>query len=114
MNTANGFGSSPAFQRADGTPLIDVGNTRLKWRWLDGTAPCTTAGVDGTLRRAKTRANGFAHLKTGSLRDVTGVAGYVHSASGRRWVLVAIANHPNAGAMRPVIDQLVEWTAREP
>jgi len=29
-------------------------------------------------------------------------------------VLVAIANHPNAGAMRPVIDQLVEWTAREP
>jgi hypothetical protein len=27
---------------------------------------------------------------------------------------VAIANHANAGAMRGVIDTLVEWTAREP
>lgn len=35
------------------TLLIDVGNTRLKWRWLDGTAPCNTAGVDGTLPLAE-------------------------------------------------------------
>jgi D-alanyl-D-alanine carboxypeptidase/D-alanyl-D-alanine-endopeptidase (penicillin-binding protein 4) len=55
-----------------------------------------------------------AHLKTGSLRDVTGVAGYVHAPSGRRYTVVAIANHANAGAMRGVIDTLVEWTAREP
>jgi D-alanyl-D-alanine carboxypeptidase/D-alanyl-D-alanine-endopeptidase (penicillin-binding protein 4) len=41
------------------------------------------------------------------------VAGYVHAASGRRYVLVAIANHPNAGGMRAAIDALVEWTARD-
>jgi D-alanyl-D-alanine carboxypeptidase/D-alanyl-D-alanine-endopeptidase (penicillin-binding protein 4) len=41
------------------------------------------------------------------------VAGYVLGASGRRYVLVAIANHPNAGAARPAIDALVEWTARD-
>jgi D-alanyl-D-alanine carboxypeptidase/D-alanyl-D-alanine-endopeptidase (penicillin-binding protein 4) len=68
-------------------------------------------GVDGTLRRR--RGAGSAHLKTGTLRDVTGVAGYVHAASGRRYVLVAIANHPNAGGMRAAIDALVEWTARD-
>ena len=70
------------------------------------------AGVDGTLRRSQSRA-GAAHLKTGSLRDVMAVAGYVHAASGRRYVLVALVNHPQAGAARPVLDALVDWTARD-
>ena len=77
-------------------------------------ASLPVVGLDGTARRTAARVTGQAHLKTGSLRDVTGVAGYVHAPSGRRYVLVAIANHPNAGAMRAVIDALVEWTAREP
>ena len=37
----------------------------------------------------------------------------VHGASGRRNVLVAVVNHPNAGAARPVLDSLIDWTARE-
>ena len=55
------------------------------------------AGIDGTLRRSK-GVPGRAHLKTGSLRDVVGVAGYVLADSGRRYVVVAIVNHPNANA----------------
>jgi D-alanyl-D-alanine carboxypeptidase/D-alanyl-D-alanine-endopeptidase (penicillin-binding protein 4) len=70
------------------------------------------AGVDGTLRRSR-GAVGRAHLKTGSLRDVVGVAGYVLSDSGRRYVLVAIVNHAQAGAARPVLDALVQWTLRD-
>ena len=70
------------------------------------------AGVDGTLRRAKSAA-GRAHLKTGSLRDVAGVAGYVLSDSGRRYLLVAIVNHPQALAARPALDALVQWTLRD-
>jgi serine-type D-Ala-D-Ala carboxypeptidase/endopeptidase (penicillin-binding protein 4) len=70
------------------------------------------AGVDGTLRRAR-GAPGLAHLKTGSLRDVAGVAGYVEGASGKRYVLVAIANHANANAARPAIEALVQWTAHD-
>ena len=69
-------------------------------------------GTDGTLRRSRAR-QGLAHLKTGSLRDVAGVAGYVHAASGKRYVLVAIANHAQAGGMRQAIDALVDWTARD-
>ena len=72
------------------------------------------SGVDGTLRRSPAMGAaavlGRAHLKTGSLRDVVGVAGYVLAASGRRYVLVAIVNHPNAAAARPVLDALVQWT----
>ncbi len=70
-------------------------------------------GVDGTLRRARTQSGVVAHLKTGSLRDVAGVAGYVLGASGRRYVLVAIANHPNANGVRPAIEALIDWTARD-
>ena len=68
------------------------------------------AGVDGTLKRSKSQAPGRAHLKTGSLRDVTAVAGYVHGASGHRYVLVAMVNHPNASAARPAFDALLDWT----
>ncbi len=69
------------------------------------------AGVDGTLRRSQSRS--AAHLKTGSLRDVMAVAGYVHAQSGRRYVLVAIVNHPNANAARPVLDALTDWAAKD-
>ena len=70
------------------------------------------AGVDGTLRRSAA-AQGSAHLKTGSLRDVMALAGYVHAVSGRRYVLVAMVNHANAVAARPVLDSLIDWTARD-
>jgi D-alanyl-D-alanine carboxypeptidase/D-alanyl-D-alanine-endopeptidase (penicillin-binding protein 4) len=42
-----------------------------------------------------------------------GLAGYVLSDSGRRYVLVAIINHPQAGAARPALDALVQWTLRD-
>jgi D-alanyl-D-alanine carboxypeptidase/D-alanyl-D-alanine-endopeptidase (penicillin-binding protein 4) len=70
-------------------------------------------GVDGTLRRSKARATGAAHLKTGSLNNVAAVAGFVHGASGKRYVLVAIANHANAVAARPAIDALIDWAAKD-
>ncbi len=68
-------------------------------------------GVDGTMKRSKAKTS--AHLKTGTLRDVAAIAGYVHAASGKRYVLVAIANHPNAGAARPAFDALIDWVARD-
>lgn len=71
------------------------------------------AGVDGTLKRSTVSAQGTAHLKTGSLRDVVAAAGYVLTNSGQRLVVVAIINHSNAGAARPVIDALSGWVIRE-
>ena len=68
------------------------------------------AGVDGTLRRTR-GATGRAHLKTGSLRDVVAVAGYVLGADGRRRVLVAMIQHPQAQAARPALEALLQWSA---
>lgn len=71
------------------------------------------AGVDGTLQHGRVPSGqGIAHLKTGSLRDVGGVAGFVDAADGKRYVVVAIANDRNAAAARPAIDALVAWVAR--
>jgi D-alanyl-D-alanine carboxypeptidase/D-alanyl-D-alanine-endopeptidase (penicillin-binding protein 4) len=70
------------------------------------------AGVDGTLRKSK-GTPGRAHLKTGTLRDVVGVAGYVLADSGRRYVVVGIVNHPNANAARPALEALAEWAASD-
>jgi serine-type D-Ala-D-Ala carboxypeptidase/endopeptidase (penicillin-binding protein 4) len=74
------------------------------------------SGLDGTLRRSKA-SPGRAHLKTGSLRDVAAVSGYVLGDSGKRYVLVGVLNHPEANAARPALDALVQWTiddARRP
>ena len=74
------------------------------------------AGVDGTLsRRLKMLAPGQARLKTGTLRDVMAIAGYVYDGQQRPWVLVALLNHPEASAQgRPALDALVEWVAGQP
>ena len=65
-------------------------------------------GVDGTLRRVPQAVGGGAHLKTGSLADVTALGGYVHAASGKRYVLVVIVNHANARAARTALQTLVQ------
>lgn len=76
------------------------------------------AGVDGTVIRLRERMPQSpvierAWLKTGSLRDVASVAGYVQGESGRRYSVVAIINHDNARLARPALDQLLDWTARD-
>jgi serine-type D-Ala-D-Ala carboxypeptidase/endopeptidase (penicillin-binding protein 4) len=76
------------------------------------------AGVDGTVtamreRNPTSEALGNAQLKTGTLNNVTAVAGYATGRSGQRYSIVAIVNHPNAGAARPALDKLLEWTVRE-
>ena len=70
------------------------------------------SGQDGTLKRS-TATSGRAHLKTGSLRDVAAVAGYVLSNSGKRYVLVGILTHPQANTGRPALDALVQWTIQD-
>ncbi len=80
---------------------------------LMGSLPIT--GVDGTLKRFKSKAVGSAHLKTGTLSNALARAGYVDGASGKRYVLVALINHANANteAARAVMETLVDWAARD-
>ncbi len=75
------------------------------------------AGVDGTAARMRERIPhspviGQAQLKTGSLKDVAAIAGYVNATNGQRYSLVAIINHDNASTARPALDALLEWVVK--
>lgn len=74
------------------------------------------AGMDGTLRRRLqgSAAAGRARLKTGTLRNVVALAGYVPDANGVQNVFVAMVNSEDAGngRGRAVLDALVDWVAR--
>ena len=68
------------------------------------------SGLDGTMKRRKNNPSaGSAHIKTGSLRDVNGMAGIVHAANGRHYVVVGIINHDNAQAARAALDALLAY-----
>jgi D-alanyl-D-alanine carboxypeptidase/D-alanyl-D-alanine-endopeptidase (penicillin-binding protein 4) len=70
-------------------------------------------GVDGSMRERAKAATGRAQIKTGSLRDVSAVGGYAFGASGSRYVVVGIVNHPNASAARPALNALIEWAVQD-
>ena len=69
------------------------------------------AGNDGTMRRRVQDMGvaGHAHIKTGSLREVRTMAGYVLAASGKRYVVISFINHPNAASGRAAQDALLQW-----
>lgn len=71
------------------------------------------SGVDGTVRRRlrDDQVKGMAHLKTGTLRNVRALAGYVLGASGKRYIVVSIVNDERSVAMRPFDDALITWLA---
>lgn len=71
------------------------------------------AGVDGTMRKRLrgTPVAGRAHIKTGTLKGVTAVAGYVLDEDGRWWVVVSMMNNPRLAlwAGKAVEDTLLRW-----
>ena len=72
------------------------------------------AATDGTVERRFRNGSvaGQALLKTGTLEGVRALAGYVIDAEGRRWVVTALINHPNAARGQPALDFLVQWVYR--
>ncbi len=88
----------------------------LQWVWQSPTMPefvssLPLAGVDGTMQKRVQNlgVKATAHIKTGSLMNVAGIAGYVTARSGKRLVIVCMINHANADKMRGAIDALLQW-----
>lgn len=71
------------------------------------------SATDGTLKRRFRSADmqGRLRMKTGSLEEVSALAGYVSAASGRTFVTVIILNDPKAdsGAGQAIQAALIEW-----
>lgn len=112
LDNGSGLSRSERISPAQLAGLLRVAHAGRQAPELLATLPI--AGLDGTMsRRLKDGpAAGQARLKTGTLRDAVGLAGFVPDASGKTWVFVALVNHPEAAAKgRPVLDALVEWVA---
>lgn len=70
------------------------------------------AGVDGTMKRRLrgTRVRGRGYFKTGSLRDVRSIAGYVKAANGKTYVVAILHNDPKARRRALTAhDKLIQW-----
>lgn len=73
------------------------------------------AGIDGTLKNRFRQGAAYkkARLKTGTLKDVTALAGYVYDGRHRPWIFVAVVNSPKAAtAGKTLLNQLVEQLAQ--
>lgn len=70
------------------------------------------AGVDGTMKRRLRGSNvkGRGFFKTGTLRDVRSIAGYVKAADGKTYVVAILHNDPKARRRALAAhDKLIEW-----
>lgn len=68
-------------------------------------------GEDGTMRKRLLGESiaGRAHIKTGTLKDVRAIAGYVHTSAAGDYVVVAILNHPRAANGVDVLDEVLRY-----
>ncbi|QYF95298.1 D-alanyl-D-alanine carboxypeptidase/D-alanyl-D-alanine-endopeptidase [Massilia sp. PAMC28688] len=110
----NGSGLS-RLEKISPLQLASTLQAGLRSKWSpEFMASLPIAGVDGTLRRRLRDSAAFerARLKTGGLRNVMALAGYVTDATGRQCVVVVFVNSEQAGSSRPAIDALIDWVAR--
>jgi len=76
-------------------------------------ASLSVVGVDGTMRKRLrgSPVKGHAHIKTGTVRGASGIAGYVLDRQGDRWIVVALMNGKtlNTWSAHAVQDALLTW-----
>ncbi len=112
----NGSGLSRS-ERISPLQLAGLLQAGLRSKWApEFMASLPIAAVDGTMRRRlkDSPAAERARLKTGTLRNVTALAGYVPDATGQQCVVVAMISSEGGGEAkgRAVLDALVDWVAR--
>ena len=109
----NGSGLSRS-ERITPITLAGVLRAAKQSRWApEFMAALPIVGVDGGMRKRLTGgvAVGVARIKTGGLRNVVSVAGYVPDGNGELCVVVAILNHDDAKSAvgKPIVDAVLAW-----
>jgi D-alanyl-D-alanine carboxypeptidase/D-alanyl-D-alanine-endopeptidase (penicillin-binding protein 4) len=74
-------------------------------------------GLDGTLQKRFQEVDDPSRIrmKTGTLRDVSSIAGYVTGRSGRVYAVVVFVNHPGAqnGIGEPIQASIIDWVLKQ-
>lgn len=80
-------------------------------------ASLSLGGLDGTLeKRFRTVSDpSRIRMKTGTLRDVSSIAGYVSGDSGKTYAVVIFVNHPGAqnGTGETIQGSVIDWVLRQ-
>jgi D-alanyl-D-alanine carboxypeptidase/D-alanyl-D-alanine-endopeptidase (penicillin-binding protein 4) len=69
-------------------------------------------GIDGTLKRRMkdTAVRGRGKFKTGTLRNVRGIAGFVRAQDGQTYIVSVLHNDPKARSRaRKAHDEVIKW-----
>ncbi len=80
-------------------------------RWMQ---TLSIAGIDGTIHRRFKYSTVFgrAWMKTGTIRGVSNIAGYVEGASGELYVVVVLVNNKYSRRYgHKIADTIIEWVA---
>ncbi|MDH4106380.1 MAG: D-alanyl-D-alanine carboxypeptidase, partial [Gammaproteobacteria bacterium] len=109
----NGSGLS-RIERISAQTMADVLLAAYRSQYMpEFAASLPLSATDGTMKRRfkAPEMQGRLRMKTGTLDDVTALAGFVNAASGRTFVTVVVLNHPGAGqgAGESIQTALVEW-----
>ena len=111
----NGSGLSRT-ERIRPVQLAAVLESALASPWApEFLASLPIVAVDGGMRQRLrgTPAADRSRIKTGTLSNVSSVAGYVKDDDGDTYIVVAMINHERAVShvARPILDALLEWVA---
>lgn len=114
----NGSGLSRS-ERIRPSQLAAVLHAAYRSDWApEFMASLPIVAIDGGMRNRlrESPAAGHARIKTGTLRDVAAVAGFVRDANNQICIVVVMINHPLAigSVARPILDALIDWVARQP
>jgi D-alanyl-D-alanine carboxypeptidase/D-alanyl-D-alanine-endopeptidase (penicillin-binding protein 4) len=91
--------------------LLDHAYKHYGQRWMN---TLSIAGIDGTIKRRfqNSIAYGRAWMKTGTIRGVKNIAGYVKGASGEIYVVVVLVNDPLSRKYGATLgNRVIEWVA---
>ena len=113
LDNGSGLSRSERITPAQMTALLTIG-ARSNWA-PEFIASLPIAALDGTMRRRlrESPAAQRARLKTGTLKNVVAVAGYVPDGTNQLCVAAVFINHPLAASKlaQPILDALVDWVA---
>lgn len=72
--------------------------------------------LDGTLtqRLRDMPVSAMAHMKTGSIKDVSAIAGYILDEKKHRHVVIMLVNDTKAYASKDAQDALINWVYHQP
>jgi D-alanyl-D-alanine carboxypeptidase/D-alanyl-D-alanine-endopeptidase (penicillin-binding protein 4) len=109
----NGCGLSriSKVKTSDLTKLLISAYSRYGQRWLN---TLSIAGVDGTTKRrfrnSFVKSRGW--FKTGTIKHVKNIIGYVKGNSGTLYSVVILVNHPKSGYGAALQNDIIKWLAK--